>query len=172
MAGVGAALLLIGQFLPMVHAPFGFWMSFVDLPWKAVTIGLNAAAQAEEERKKPDQRREAPRVNPTDKRSDDAAVTLKAVVATAIFYPVCIFVLVAIAFFQICGGTSQGVFTILGGVSLFATIFYAVALLALSAQKEFRVVMVFTSPGFGWAVVSVGALALTGAGLISSNSRD
>lgn len=171
VASVGAAMLLIGQFLPMVHAPFGIWMSFVDLPWKAVTIGLNAAANAEAERGEPDQKRILPRVDQPEKRSDAAFRIVTAVVAIAVLYPVCIFVMVTIAFFQVCGGTSRGVFTMIGGISLSGTLFYGLALLALSTQKEFRVVMVFTSPGFGWAVVLIGALALTGSGMIRSDSR-
>src|SRR6266540_914451 len=165
VASVGAALLLIGQFLPMVNAPLGIWLSFVDLPWKAVTIGLNAAAEAEEDKRESRQNRTPPpRVEQPDKKASDASKTVTAVIGIAILYPVCIFVMVAIAFFQICGGTSRGVFTLTGGISLAATLFYGIALLALSAQKEFRVVMAFISPGFGWAVVVIGALALTGSG--------
>jgi hypothetical protein len=170
VASVGAAMLLIGQFLPMVHAPFGIWLSFVDLPWKAVTIGLNAA-NAGDEREERVAKQVSPRVDRPAEKPDDTSRAVTTVAAIAILYSVCIFVVVAIAFFQICGGTSQGVFTLLGGVSLAATLFYGTALLALSARAEFRNLMVFTSPGFGWAIVLVGALALTGSGMMRSDSR-
>jgi hypothetical protein len=178
VAGVGAALLLIGLFLPMVNLPFGIWMSFVDLPWKAVTIGLNVAAEAEEERGKPTQQRAPQRVEPprrvggSEKKSDDVPGVVTAVAAIGTLYPVCISVMIAAAFFQICGGKSRGAFTVLGGMSLSVTLVYGVALLALSTQKDFRNVMVFTSPGFGWAVVLIGALALTGSGMIRSDYRN
>ena len=171
VAGVGAAMLLIGQFLPMVNTPFGLSMSFVDLPWKAVTVGLNAAAEAEERRGEPRQQRLPPRRDRSDQKTDDAPAIVTAVVLIGILYPGCIFAMVAIAFFQICSGNSRGVFTMIGGLSLSATLGYGIALLALSAQKDFRIVMVFTSPGFGWAVVLIGALALTGSGMIRSDSR-
>jgi hypothetical protein len=170
VASVGAALLLIGQFLPMVNAPLGIWMSFVDLPWKAITIGRHAA-KAKEKGGDSHQTRTPAQVDQSENKPSGASSTVMVVTAIAIFYPLCIFVLVAIAFFQICGGSSPGVFTLTGGISLAATLLYALALLALSAQKDFRLVMGILSPGFGWAIVSVGALALTGAGMIRPDSR-
>ena len=50
VAGIGTAFLLIGLFLPMVNAPMGIWLSFIDLPWKAVSGGLSAAAEINENR--------------------------------------------------------------------------------------------------------------------------
>ncbi len=175
VAGVGAALLLIGLFLPMVNTPFGIWLSFVDLPWKAVTIGLNAAEKAEEERGKPSQPRAPQRADQPEKKSDDGSgivTAVTAVVAIGILYPVCISVIIAAAFFQMCGGTNRGAFTVMGGISLLATLLYGIALLALSTHKDVRIVMIFMSPGFGWAVVLIGALALTGSGVIRSESRN
>jgi hypothetical protein len=49
LAGAAATVLLVGLFLPMIHAPMGIWMSFVDLPWKAVTVGF-ALADAVDDR--------------------------------------------------------------------------------------------------------------------------
>jgi len=171
-AGIGGAMLLLGLFLPMVHAPFGIWMSFIDLPWKALTIGLNAAANAAEERDLP--RREQPpvRVQQPAKNADTASGVVTAVAAASILYPLCIGGVVATTFFHVCTGRTRGLFAVLGGLSIVSTLLYAIALLALSTQNEFRVVMVFTSPGFGWAVVLIGASALTYAGVLRTDTRD
>ena len=172
IAGIGSALLLIGLFLPMVNVPLGIWMSFVDLPWKAATIGLNVVAEAGERRGEPTQNRESHDVDRSGTKADGAAGLVTGVAAIGTLYPVCIFALIAVTFFQICGGTSRDTFTVTGGISFLATVLYGVALLALSTQKHFREVMIFTSPGFGWAVVMIGALAITGAGKIRSDSRN
>jgi hypothetical protein len=168
-AGVGAGLLLTGLFLPMVTAPFGIWVSFIDLPWKAVTIGLTAAAEAEEDQG--EARREHPPRRDGANKTDGPPGIIVAVAAIAVLYPVCMSVVIAATCFQICAGTSRGAFTVLGGMSLLATLFYGISLLAISAQKDFRIVMIVVSPGFGWAVVLIGALALTSAGVIDSEPR-
>jgi hypothetical protein len=142
LAGVGAALLLIGQFLPMLCTPVGLSVSFVDLPWKAVGVGAAARAGIPE-----------------------------VVLVIAVLYPLCIFGFVVVAFSHIWGGTRPGTFTVLGEYSLMVTALYGGALLALPTRDEFRLVVVFTSPGFGWAVVSIGALVLLGAGKINHDSR-
>ena len=91
---------------------------------------------------------------------------------SAVLYPLCIFAMIAITFFLICGGDSSGSLVFTGGISLFSTILYGVVLLILSAQDDFQIVMAFTSPGFGWGVLLAGALALTGSGFIQNESRN
>jgi hypothetical protein len=65
----------------------------------------------------------------------------------------------------------RGGLVVIGAISLIATVFYGIALLALSAQKDFGFIMAVTSPGFGWGLILVGALALTGSGMIRAESR-
>jgi len=172
VAGVGAALLLIGQFLPMVSLPFGLSMSFIDLPWKAVTIGLKLIAE-DKERAEPRQQRTPQSVEQPVRKADDTSRTFSVVIVImAVLYPMYIFAVVAIAFFQICCGNNPGIFAALGGLSFFATVLYGTALLLLSTQAGFRGAMVASSPGVGWAVVSIGTLVLTCSSMIGSNSRN
>jgi len=144
-------------------------MSFVDLPWKALTVGIREAADAEN-KGEPQQR--VPQRVERPERKDDVPGIFKLAVVVALLYPVCVFVTVAIAFFQICFGTSKGPFAVIGGFSLLATALYGVVLIGLNTQQEFRNVMLLTSPGFGWAVVFIGALTLTSSGMIHSDVRE
>ena len=172
VAGIGAALLLIGLFLPMVNTPFGIWMSFVDLPWKAISVGLNAAAIADEESREPHKRTRTTERSESSSETSGKSTIIMGVAVSAVLYPICIFSTIIGAFFLICVGRSSGGFVLFGGISLLSTILYGSALLALSAHKDFRVIMAFTSPGFGWGVLLVGALALTGSGMIRAESRE
>jgi hypothetical protein len=165
VAGIGAAILLIGLFLPMMSAA-GSWVSFIDVTWKAVTVG-RILAESDDNTTRPQGHGLEP-LNQSDRKLSHAETALAVVGIIAVLYPICILVLVAITFFQICVGKSRGVYAFLGGLALFATIFYGLALYALSTHKEFAFFAVLASPGFGWAVVLVGAVVLTIAGLIEA----
>ena len=102
---------------------------------------------------------------------DEKPTPVLIVAAIAVVYPVVIFLMTGIAFSMICGGSSRGPLAVTGAISLIATLIYGGALLALSTQKGFRIIMVIVSPGFGWGVVLVGAFALTSSGMIRPESR-
>lgn len=165
LAGIGAAILLIGLFLPMVSAA-GSWLSFIDVTWKAATLGRILVETDDGAR--PPQGRGLQLQDESNRKLSHTEIALVVVGIFAILYPIYTFVLVAITFFQICVGTRRGVYALLGGLALFATIFYGIALYALSTHKEFAFFAVLASPGFGWAVVLVGAVVLTIAGMIEA----
>jgi hypothetical protein len=177
VAGIGSSLLLIGLFLPMINFPFGIWLSFVDLPWKVTTIGVGQIADdfgegADSFSRSRGFRGRAPsRSSWSDTDRQKSALAVFVAIAS-IGYPFVIFLTVGIAFLQICGGRKRGVLTILGTLSILSTVLYGLLLIALSTQEELRLTMLAVSPGFGWAVLLIGALSLTGSGLIRSQSRN
>ena len=167
VAGIGAAMLLLGLFLPMLHGPFGLWLSFIDLPWKAINVGLNVAAADDDEGKGVRDNKLARRREPENK----TPITVLAAAAASIIYPLGIFSIVGLSFLLICSGTKRNSFFMLGAAALLSTIVYGLVFLGLSTQKNIGLKMALTSPGFGWAVIFIGGLALTGAGLIRSERR-
>jgi hypothetical protein len=55
----------------------------------------------------------------------------------------------------------------LGGIGAFgSTVGYGLSLLLLNSVEELRPAMALISPGFGWAVLLVGAFLLVLAGLV------
>jgi transcription elongation factor Elf1 len=168
LAGVGTGLVFIALFLPMVNGPFGFWMSFIDMPWKAVTVGSAIADEITDERREP---APAPRQERRKNDREDSGKAAKAglVVVVAILsvvYPLFVLALLGFSTFQIASGrTARGYF--LAGLLIgAATVSYAVAILLLNAVPEMRVVMLVISPGFGWAVLLVGSVLLMASGLM------
>lgn len=175
VGGVGAALVLLALFLPMVTGPFGFWLSFIDVPWKAATGGFAVLDEVrEEERTRPDP---APL---GDRRAPDRAETARPqgaefvvlVAIGAVLYPFLVLTAAGLAGCQVAAGqTCRGYFAA-GLVIGAATAMYAVGLLLLNAVPETRLVMKLVSPGFGWAVMLVGSLALLAAEAIRLERLD
>ena len=177
VAGVGAGLLFIGLFLPMIHGPAGFWMSFIDFPWKAVTVGFAVAdviAKAEP-------RREREPMNPPVRQDNDQGQTAKeeegAVLAVlvgvgSVLYPVFILAVLMVTGLQIATGRTATAYLFAGIGCAGATVLYGFAVLMLNAIPVLRVVMAVLSPGFGWAVLFVGSFMLMVAGVMRPLRRE
>lgn len=169
LAGVGAGLLFVGLFLPIIHGPTGFWMSFVDFPWKAVTVGF-AVADEITDRPTPSEARAARRVNDDirpEKPGRSALVLL--VAAVAVVFPLAVMAVVGATAIQIASGTKPKSFFLAGVIALASTVGYAFVVLLLNTIPEFRLPMALLSPGFGWAVVLVGAAMLIVAGMVKAD---
>src|SRR5262245_45391716 len=175
VASAGAGLVFIALFMPMVTGPFGFWLSFIDVPWKAATVGFAIVDEVrKEERRQPEP---APR---RDRRADDraeserrdgAAGLVLLVALGSILYPLVTLGAAGFAGYKVaCGRTARGYFAV-GLVIGAATIMYAIGLLLLNAVPEMRMALILVSPGFGWAVMLVGCLALLAAGAVWLEGR-
>ncbi len=160
LAGIGSGMLLIGLFLPMINAPFGVWLSFLDLPWKALTIGRGEELiqRPDNDRKLPVEAEEAdrPKVKPIP--PEFSAIMFAAMIG-CVGYPLCIFAVIGVAFFLICSGRGRPVLGFMGIAALVGTILYGLALAALSSRNEFGLLLRVWTPGFGWGVVLLGCLA-------------
>jgi hypothetical protein len=181
VASVGAALVFIALFLPMVSGP-GLWLSFIDVPWKAVTVGFALVDEVTtRHRSEPEpaprgsfreERRErAEPSEPVDPRKSAQAGLIVLVGIGSVLYPLFVLAVLGFAGYQIATGRSARGYTGAGIVIAAATVLYAVGLLLLNSVPEMRRVMVLVSPGFGWAVLLVGAAALSAAGLIRLDPR-
>lgn len=159
----------------MIHGPLGFWMSFIDFPWKAITAGF---AIADEIKNTETHRDATPR---TERREDDrgkaakepAGSPLPALVAIgSVLYPLFILAVVCFAGFQIaCGRTAAG-YLWAGLAGAGATFCYGLGILLLNTVPELRIVMVLLSPGFGWAVLFIGSFMLVISGVIRRQGRE
>lgn len=168
VAGGGAALLLLGLFLPMLSFPLGIWISFIDLPWKAATLGAQIAGEGRHgdpgaSRYDPDYGRYRDR--------DDAPTAVGVVIFAGVVYPICIVLVAVAAFFQISRSDGHIDCTVGGGTALVATACYGCAVLYLCSQREFRFVSILASPGIGWAVLGLGGIGMCAAGMIRSDER-
>lgn len=170
LAGVGAALLLIGQFLPMVNAPLGVWMSFLDFPWKAASVVLRHSASRVEDSEPNETARNRRNATRNSGKRNRVPMTVATTATVSIAYPIIVIVVVLITFGQILAGRNTGPFVLMGSVALSATLLYGAMILLLNTQKEFQLVMELISPGFGWGVVIVGALSLIASGFIRTRS--
>lgn len=84
---------------------------------------------------------------------------------SVLYPPIVLYVLVFVAVPVAYSPSSRGSFG--AGLALgFLTVAYRFGVLPLNAVPELRSVMAFLSPGFGWAVMIVGAVALVTAGVI------
>ncbi|WP_157369818.1 MJ0042-type zinc finger domain-containing protein [Zavarzinella formosa] len=173
LAGIGCVFLLMGLFLPMIQGPFGIWLSFVDVPWKAVTLGFAVADEIQSHRDKPDSRRGEPDIvsrnspwksNPGDSKSPEKPVLVIFVVVVSLVYPFFLIAIIVATVFQASQGRKAKTFLYLGIASLAATIGYALSFLSLNALPELRLLMATISPGFGWAVIMIGAVLVLIAG--------
>lgn len=171
VASVGAGLVLIALFLPMVTGPFGIWLSFIDVPWKAVTVGFAIVDEVKAERRaEPDvPRNRAPREQP--KKQDDPGRTAQGglvmlVAIGSVLYPLLVLAALGLTGYQVAAARSASGYVLVGLVVGAATLLYAFGLLLLNTIPEMRLVMALVSPGFGWAVILVGAAAIAAAGII------
>jgi transcription elongation factor Elf1 len=173
VAGVAAGLLFVGLFTPMVHLPLGAWMSFIDVPWKAATVGFMVADEVSKADPEP-QRTKAvvPRNAPPPKADPEAAKNARKgllftlVVLGSVAYPFLIGAAVVFTAIQIATGRSRRGLVFAGGACAAATVMYAFGLVLLNAVEELRVAMLMTSPGVGWAIMLVGSVALLVSGLV------
>jgi transcription elongation factor Elf1 len=177
VAGIGAGLLFIGLFLPMIHGPFGFWMSFIDFPWKAITVGFAIADEIKNAEPRRDRDPAPPRdpTPPTDRRDSDRGKAAKEpdgsalavlVVIGSVLYPIFILAVLAFTGFQIAYDRAAASYLFAGVCCAGATLLYGLAILMLNAVQELRLVMAMLSPGFGWAVLFVGSFMLMVSGVI------
>ncbi len=165
LASLGAALMLIGLFLPMIHGPMGFWMSFIDVPWKAITVGFAISDEvAKNDGDMPGLG--GPKPGGPNKQANPKSALLMVVGIGAIVYPLAILALVAFSAIKIATGGKPFGFLLAGIASGGATVLYAGGLLLLNTIEELRIVIVMLSPGFGWAVMLIGAFLLLLAGMI------
>jgi transcription elongation factor Elf1 len=168
VAGIGTGLLFIGLFLPMVHGPMGFWMSFIDVPWKAVTAGFAIADEIAESKPSRDPEPRSTTKTPDRTRPDPpkGAVLASLVVIASVLYPLFVLGVVGFSTFLVAAGRSAKPWLFMGIATVVATLGYALAILLLSTISELRFVMALVSPGFGWAVLLIGALMVLIAGVI------
>jgi hypothetical protein len=157
--------MLIGLFLPMIHGPMGFWMSFIDVPWKAITVGFAISDEvAKNDGDMPGLG--GPKPGGPNKQANPKSALLMVVGIGAIVYPLVILALVAFSAIKIATGGKPFGFLLAGIASGGATVLYAGGLLLLNTIEELRIVIVMLSPGFGWAVMLIGAFLLLLAGMI------
>jgi hypothetical protein len=173
VAGVAAGLLFVGLFMPMVHVPLGHWMSFIDVPWKAVTVGFMVADEVTKAEPEPQRPRAtvptkaAPRkADPEEAKNARKGLLFTLVVIGSVIYPFFIGAAVAFTAIQIATSRNRRGLAYAGGACAAATVVYAFGLLLLNAIEELRVAMLMTSPGVGWAVMLVGSVTLLVAGLV------
>jgi hypothetical protein len=170
VAGAGAGLLFIGLFTPMLHGPLGTWMSFVDVPWKVVTVGFMVADEASKAAAEPSRPKAAPQPKASGTKADpkDAGKGFLAliVVIGSVLYPLVILAATVLCAIQISTGRSCGGFLFAGAACGIATAVYLFGILLLNSIEEIRFAMLATSPGFGWAIMFIGSMALVIAGLI------
>lgn len=173
---VGASLLLIGLFLPMFTGPFGFWVSFIDVPWKAVTVGFAivdevAKSASEDAKRKEDApqtgRPRAAKPNTKNDQRDTAKGGIVVLVAIgSVVYPIVVLAVVGLVAIQAASGRRLKAYFFLGILAGGSTIAYAMAILCLNTVEELRLALLLVSPGFGWAVLLVGSFAVLLAGAI------
>jgi hypothetical protein len=176
VASVGTGLVFVALFMPMVTGPYGFWMSFIDVPWKAATVGFAIVDEIKKDQQRqpePTPRRDRQVDDRADAKPPDGRAGLVVLVAIgSILYPIIVLVATGFSTFQVaCGRTARGYFAA-GLMVGTATVMYAVGLLLLNVVPELRLVLVLISPGFGWAVMLIGSLGLLAAGAIRLQSHD
>lgn len=172
VAGIASGMLFIGLFMPMVHGPLGTWMSFIDVPWKAVTVGFMVADKVTDSEPEPQRQRGNPQPRAQQKADPDAAknagkgLLFTLVMIGSVIYPLLIIAAVGFTALQLATGRRRQGFVFTGGACAAATLMYAVGILLLNAIEELRVAMLMTSPGIGWAVMLIGSFALIIAGVM------
>ena len=145
--------------------PLGVWLSFVDVPWKVVTVGF---AVADEIAKRPD-RDTTPQGDrpPSDQKAtarDEKPPLIVLVGVGAVVYPLFMLAVIGLVSIQVAGGKGSVRLLIPGIGSLGATLTYALSILSLNSVHELRFAMALLSPGFGWAVLFIGSIMITIAG--------
>ena len=172
IAGIGAGFLFLGLFLPMLHAPMGVWLSFIDVPWKVVTVGFaltDEIAKQPERDSNPDVTRRTP--DPTPLTRPEKPPLLLLVLVGAVVYPLSILAAIGVASAQVAGGRGSARLFLPGVGSLGATLTYALSILALNSIQNLRFPLAMLSPGFGWAVLFIGSLMITIAGGIRQDQQ-
>lgn len=185
LAGAAAGLLFLGLFMPMIHAPLGIWLSFIDVPVKAVGVGFaigDVFADALEkkleekntepkDRRRPEPDRTDTQLEPPSKESRKAAagagwLILVGIVGT--LYPILIIALSALSAYRVTTRGNMTLCKVAGIVALASTVLYAILLLLLNSNSLLRPLMALLSPGFGWAVMLIGSCTLIASGVIRS----
>src|SRR5262249_31491688 len=146
------------------------WLSFIDVPWKAITVGF---AVADEFKKSDSEPRSTfqPKQNPKPPDPKEAEHARAGLVVTlvgigSVLYPLVILAAVVMSAILIASGRNRSGFLIAGIACVGATVLYGASILLLNSIEEMRLVMVLVSPGFGWAVMFIGSFMLIIAGVI------
>jgi hypothetical protein len=151
----------------MIHAPMGIWLSFIDMPWKAVTVGFAVADEIADAQPDRTDSRRSDRKAERQVRPAEATKSMLVVLVGigSILYPILILAIVGICAFQAGSGRTVSFCMVGGTISLGATILYGIGILLLNSIQELRFVMVLISPGFGWAFMFIGSITLIVSGV-------
>jgi len=168
VAAIGASLLFIGLFLPMLQAPMGISLSFIDVPWKAVTVGFAVADEIQDRQKEPEvvPRTERRKIERKENEKPDHSGLVVLVAIASVLYPLFILAAIGISALQIAQGRTAKYLLFIGIACFASTLGYGLSILTLNSIPELRLVMALISPGFGWAVLIIGTALLMASGAI------